>query len=275
MNGDLLADLALRADPDRPGRYLGELGPAWSYVLPSGGVLMSFALRAMREHLAAPDLPLVSASSIFCDPIPEGPVSIDVTVLRRGKSAAQLRGHLRPGHGDGGPHGLEVSATFLADRAGPDAHPARMPDVPAPEQSIPFDETRWPFLANFDIAQAIGDPMWRPGWKQGDAHQAFWHRYRKQPLLANGELDPIALPPIADTMPGALVRFLGPGNGRMYAPSLDLTVYFTGPVRSEWLLVESRASRARAGSAIGHCWIWTQDGQLVAQANQAMFLRRP
>jgi acyl-CoA thioesterase len=280
---DLLSDTALARDldaaftssPDRA-RYRGELSPSWSYILPSGGVLMSIALRAMREHVDVPGMELVSATSTFCDPIPEGPFVVDVTVLRRGKAAAQLRAHLFAAV-DGAPYGLEVAATFRRERPGPDAEPLRMPDVPPPVLPDPRPEGRWRFLHNFDHAPAIGvlgrrDPP-RDDGARHDAHFATWHRYRITPRLASGELDPIAIPPIADTMPGALFRHLGADASRLYAPSLDLTVYFAAPTRSEWLLVETRASRARGGTAIGHAFIWDQDGHLVAQANQVMFIR--
>jgi acyl-CoA thioesterase len=266
MAADLLADLALAPDPSVPGRFAASLGPAWSYVSPSGGVLLSLAVRAMREHLASPELPIVSATATFCDPVPEGPIVVDVAILRRGASGAQVRAHLAASGPAAGPYGLEVAATFLRDREGPSGQPARMPDVPPPQRSIPFglreDGTtlplRWPFLGNFEIAQAIGEPMWQKGWPRGEAHHGFWYRYKQTPRL-----------------PTALVRFLGPEAGPLFAPSLDLTVYFTGPTTSEWLLVETKAARARAGWGVGHAWIWDVDGNLVAQANQAMFLRRP
>jgi acyl-coenzyme A thioesterase PaaI-like protein len=271
---DLLADTTLARDPEEPSRWRGTLPPAWSYVLPSGGVLMSVALRAMREQLAEPQLHLVSATSIFCDPIPEGPVVVDVTVLRKGSTAAQLRAHLRSDR-EGAPHGLEVSATFRRDRPGPDAEPLRMRQVPAPVIVDAPAKRRWAFLDNFDLAPGIGDFTKREPGVVYDAHYATWHRYRVAPRTPSGELDPIAIPPVADTMPGALFRHLGPEAGRFFAPSLDLTVYFAGPTRGEWLLVETRASRARVGWAIGHAFVWDEQGHLVAQANQAMFVRRP
>lgn len=282
MTEGLLADTQLTLDPTHAGRFLATVGPAWSYLLPSGGVLMSFALRALREHLAEPGMRLVSATTIFCDPIPEGPVTIDVVVLRRGRSGSQLRARLAPIVSPVATpvadslvvYGLEVSATFLRDRPGPDVQPARMPDVPLPAASIPYESNgRWRFFDNFDVALALGEPMWKQGWQKGEAHQAFWHRYRKAPVGADGVLDSIAIPPIADTMPGALARFLGPESGPMYAPSLDLTVYFTAAPRSEWLLVETRASIARNGWGVGHASIWDTEGTLVAQASQGMFLR--
>jgi acyl-CoA thioesterase len=275
MAADLLADTKLErvVSPDGAVAYHADLPSEWSYVLPSGGVLLSVALRAMRQHLDAPELELASASALFCDPVPAGPLRVVVTVLRRGGAAAQLRAHLKA-DAEGAPHGLEVTATFVRARSGPEVQPAKMPDVPVPSAHRPEGaKSRWAFVDNFQIEHALGEASWLPGFKAGDAHQAFWYRYRVPVVGDGGFVDPIAIPPIADTMPGALAAHLGPGKTRFFAPSLDLTVYFLAPTRSEWLLVETRVPRATNGWAVGQAWIWDAEGTLVAQANQAMFLR--
>lgn len=280
MAADLLADTALERVATASGgvEYHADLPSSWSYLLPSGGVLLSLALRAMREHLAAPELKVVSATATFCDPVPAGPLVITVTALRRGGSAAQLRAHLcarvAPGAPEA-PYGLEVVATFARGRSGPEVQPATMPEVRPPSPHRPEGKpSRWPFIDQFQIDHVLGEASWLPAFKAGPAHQAFWYRYRAPVLAADGTLDPIALPPIADTMPGALSAYLGPEHPRFFAPSLDLTVYFTAPTRSENLLVETRVTRASSGWAVGHAWIWDAEGVLVAQANQAMFLKQ-
>ena len=143
-------------------------------------------------------------------------------------------------------------ATFARDREGPDVHGVAMPSVRGPSECLvaqathPSPEPLMPFYRNFEIAQAIGEPMWQPGWSKGEAHAAFWYRYRDRQRTEDGRFDPLALAPIADTMPPALVRRLGPEHPRLLAPSLDLTMYFLAPTQSEWILVESFAERARA-----------------------------
>ncbi len=120
---------------------------------------------------------------------------------------------------------------------------------------------------------ALGEPMWRPGWSAGPAHVAFWMRYLVPPRRSTEELDPMALPPLADSMPPALVRKLGPEHPRFLAPSLDLTMFFLAPAKSEWILVESRVERATAGYAVGSANLWDEHGSLVARATQSMTLR--
>jgi acyl-CoA thioesterase len=207
-------------------------------------------------------------------------MEIRVEVIRRGNAATQVRAALssteRPGPG------LEVSATFARERQGPDAYGIGMPDVPKPEdcedagmRAIRSDGQRgWlrPFYANFEVKLALGAPVWRAEWEAGEARMAFWYRYRVAQRV-HGVLDPLAIPPIADTMPSSLARRLGPHHPRYYAPSLDLTVHFLDPSRADWYLVDVRCQRARNGYATADAEIWDLDGKLIAHASQTMMLR--
>lgn len=274
----LAIDTAVTKVDKVPGLYVADLPDHWSYLNPSGGALLTVALRAMAAELADEALTLLSVTTIFCAAIHPGPLEVEVQILRRGETAAQLRARVvakaRPGPG------LEIVATYVQARPGPDVLGVAMPEVPSPEAC--FDDERrridastspYPFYRNFDVAQALGDPMWRAGWTRGEAHVASWYRYRVPQRTDDGAFDPLALPPIADTMPGALARKLGPEHPRFLAPSLDLTMYFLGPAASEWILVESFAERAVGGHAIGSANLWDTGGRLVARATQSMTLR--
>jgi acyl-CoA thioesterase len=259
-----------------PGLYACTLADRWSYRHPSGGVLMTVALRAMAREVDDAGLTLLSATTHFCQAILPGELCIEVKVLRRGESAAQVKASLTA-RGQPGP-GLEVLGTFTRDRAGPDVHGVTMPSVPTPAEAVAAsartDPEKLPSIyRNLEIAHAVGDPIWVPGWKQGEAHTGFWYRYLLPQRDALGRLDALAIPPIADTMPPALVRRLGPDHERLHMPSLDLTVFFLAPTTSEWLLVETFCERARAGYAVASANLWDEKGQLVARAAQSMTLR--
>jgi acyl-CoA thioesterase len=73
-------------------------------------------------------------------------------------------------------------------------------------------------------------------------------------------------------MPSALHRAIGPGSYRVYAPSLDLTVYTIDDTAREWLLVAATLRRARAGWAIADVDVWDDEGRFVAYGAQAMYL---
>src|SRR6476620_9296488 len=92
---DLVADTVLTPDAEVPGRYHADIPDDWKVVYIFGGVTMYAALRAMREALARPELRLVTANAIFIAPVPPGPVTIDVEVLRDGRTASQMAADLR------------------------------------------------------------------------------------------------------------------------------------------------------------------------------------
>src|SRR5882762_253201 len=100
MSADLAVDTAVRADPATPGRYHVMLPDHWDFLMPSGGVVMTCALRAAAAELGDATLRFASATTVFCTPIKNGPLVIDVVVLRRGGTTAQIRVALRDGSGE-------------------------------------------------------------------------------------------------------------------------------------------------------------------------------
>jgi acyl-CoA thioesterase len=276
---DLARDTAVTKLTVAPGWYTAELSNAWDFRTPSGGALMTVAMRAMQQELADPGLRPLSANTHFCSPVPAGPLEIRVEVLRHGGAAAQLRAQLSSTTMPG--PGLEVSATFARDRDGFDLIDTSPPVVPPPDQCPSFDEVelmgghfRPPFFANFDSRLAEGQFWWSGDWAAGPARIARWFRYRVPQRLADGRFDPLAIPPVADTMPPALIQKLGPNHPPFFAPSLDLTVHFLEDTRAEWLLTRVHARRARAGYATADAEIWDDAGRLLAYATQMMLLRR-
>ena len=265
---DLAADT--RAEPLGGGRYRLVLPPTWSFLLPSGGVLATAALRAAADELGDPALRLVSTTTTFCTPIEAGPIDLEVVVLRRGHAACQVRVHAAGASAPDG--GLETLATFARDRVGPEVVGARPPVVPPPDQAPPMEDVLAPFFANLEGRRALGSPLRGPGLVAGPALYARWFRYRR-PQRAGGLLDRLALPPIADTMPAALAQALGPGPYRFFAPSLDLTLQIVDDTARDWVLVVSRVRRAHAGWAIGEADLWDDEGRLLAIASQAMYVR--
>ena len=130
MAHDLRADTALTPDPTRAGRFHANIPDAWKVVYVFGGVSMYAALRAMDEALDRPDLPLVTANAIFISPVPPGPITIDVDVLRNGRGASQVAADLRvPGSES---PALRVHGVF---GVGP-RHRARAPRGAVPRSAV-------------------------------------------------------------------------------------------------------------------------------------------
>jgi acyl-CoA thioesterase len=278
MPADLEADTAVRADDHVPGRYHLVLPDHWDYMNPSGGVLVTCALRAAVAELAEPELQLASATTVFATPIRSGPLVADVHVIRRGKSAAQMRVSLR--HvGPPDEPGLELVGTFIRDRRGPDVKGVAFPEtVKSLADALPVDDNasnnphhRLRFYHQIDCRIAEGERFWTPAMEAGPARYARWFRY-KVPQRDGARLDRLALPPLIDTMPTALQRAIGPGPYRFFAPSLDLTTYVVDDTSREWLLVVATMRRARVGWAIADAEVWDDEGRLVAYGSQAMYL---
>jgi len=277
MSADLAVDTAVRADPSTPGRYHVMLPDHWDFLMPSGGVVMTCALRAATAELGDPALRFASATTIFCTPIKNGPLVADVFVLRRGGSTAQLRVALRDGSGE---PGLELLATFMRDRKGPDVRGVAFPDVKALADALPVEDigrhnphARLRFHQQFEYKLADGERFGEPDFVPGPARYARWARYKTPQRDAVGRFDRLALMPLIDMMPAALHRAIGPGSYRFFAPSLDLTTYVIDDTTREWLLFAVTARRAKAGWAIADTEVWDDEGRFVAYGSQAMFLR--
>jgi len=272
------ADLAADTTAERvaPGRYRLDVSRRWDFLLPSGGMVTSAALRAAAAELGDDDLRLVSATAIFCEPNHPGPVDIDVELLRAGGSAVQTLVHMRAPGGAG----VRVTATFGRERVGPDLRGAAPPDVPPPDASLDLtaDEPRNPhararFFTNLECRMAVGTRFWTDEFVAGPARCGRWFRYRRPQRDVRGHLDRLALLPIADTMPAALTQAIGPGSYRFHAPSLDLTMHVVDDTDREWVLVSAYVRRARGGWAIGEAELWDDQGRLLAVASQAMYVR--
>jgi len=282
MSADLAADTAVHADPSTSGRYHITLSDRWDYLLPSGGVVMTCALRVAEAAVGDPALRAASATTIFATPIHPGALVADAHVIRRGKGATQVRvvlKHATPPK-DADNVGLEMIVTLLRDRGGPDVKGVAFPtDVRALADALPAEDAapnnphaRFRFYQQLDCRIATGERYWTDGLVAGPARYARWFRYKVPQRDANGCFDRLALPPLIDTMPTALHRAIGPGAYRFYAPSLDLTTYFVDDTAREWVLVDVTLRRARGGWAIADAEVWDDEGRFIAYGSQAMYL---
>lgn len=282
---DLAADTAVRPDPEVAGRYHLALPGHWDFLLPSGGVVMTCALRAAAAAIGDPQLRLASATTTFCTPFHPGALVADVELLRRGGATAQLRVAMRhaqppPGARPSDNIGLALTATFVRERSGPDVTAVQMPAVRAVADARSVDDgaatnphARFRFYHQLECRIADGEPTWLPDAPAGPARYARWFRYRTPQRGADGLLDRLALPPLLDTMPSALQRAIGGGGYRFFAPSLDLTTYVVDDTDREWLLVATTLRRARAGWAVADAEVWDDTGRLIAHGSQAMFIQ--
>jgi acyl-CoA thioesterase len=268
----------------RHGRYRVDVDPRWNCpVVPQGGMMVALAAKAMAVELDEPDQRLRSLTTVFAGQVPSGPVTIDVRVLRRGRSISQAMADIR---GPGADAGHATVAVFGRSRAGFEFTDLRMPEVPPPHECPSFRDPLppeagnferrppFPFWENVEGRPALGHPPWED-YVPSSSECAAWYRFDEPPMLADGTLDPFAVVALCDLMPSSVGERMGPGQPQWLPPSADLTVHLLAEARSEWLLAHLRARRATQGYASLEMAAWDQTGQLVAHAAQIMFLTFP
>jgi len=267
MPHDLWSDTTLTRDHGRPRRFHAHIPDAWKVVYVFGGVSMFTALRAMRQSLARDDLSLVTANAIFVAPVPPGAVTVDVEVLRNGRSASQVAADLRV-PGVPGP-ALRVHGVFGAAHDTQLVHEeVRFPEVPGPhevavpeERANPFghinfhDQTEWRPVSPLD------DP--------GKGHFLGWVR------MHEGEPDLLTLAVHGDVLGPAVGRAIGPGAGgfSFMVLSLEIGIRFVRPPVTPWVLQEIEAWHIGDGYATGPARLWDEQGNLCAIATQTANLR--
>lgn len=274
-----------------PGRYDVDISPEWNCpVVPQGGMMAALAVRAMVLELAAndgnggepaPPLPLRSSTTVFAAPVPHGPATIDVRVLRRGRSMSQVMATAR---GPGAEAGHTTVAVFGRARPGFRFTDVAMPDVPAASDCPSFrdpppadwDEefTPFPFWLKVEGRPASGHPPWEP-YEPTTSDSCLWYRLDDTPIRPDGTVDPLALLVFGDTMPGSVHEKIGHGGPMWMPPSADFTFHLFAEPRSQWILGHSRARHAGNGYASLEMALWDPAVGLVAQATQVMYFVFP
>jgi acyl-CoA thioesterase len=268
MPRDLRDDTALTADPERPGRFHGNLPDAWTVVYIFVGVSMYAALRAMEERLGRTDLSLVTANAIFLAPVAPGPITIDVDVMRDGRRASQVAADLRiPGAES---PALRVHGVFGAAHDTELEHQeVRFPEVPlpadielAPDRPNPFCHINFHDQTDWRPVSPLDDP--------GKGHFLSWVRLREsEPHL-------LSLAVHGDVLGPAVGRALGPPDerGMFMVLSLEIGIRFVRCPVTPWVLQEIEAWHIGEGYATGPARLWDEAGNLCAIATQTANLRR-
>lgn len=290
--GDAVAftrQMALVADGQRPGRYRVDVDARWNCpVVPQGGVMAAVATAAMQAELAHPEQRLRTLTTVFAAQVPAGPVTIDVSVLRRGRTMSQATATVRPAGADADAPGHTTVAVFGSERGGFEFTDLAMPVVDPPEDCPSFRDPPPPGVADdfperppFEFWEhvegraALGNAPW-DDYVPSASDCAHWYRFEEPPMRPDGTLDPLAVIALCDLMPSSVGQRMGPGARTWYPPSADLTVHLFEDARSEWLLAHLRARRATEGYASVECALWDPAGAtLVAHATQVMFLAFP
>lgn len=280
--GDSRFARQLDLDHDGGGRYRTDVSDIWNCpIVPHGGLVTAVAARAMACELDDPEQRLRTITTVFAGAVQAGPVEIDVTLLRRGRSISQVSATLRNVGADAG---LTAMAVFGADRRGFEFTDLDRPEARPPEECPSFREMTaevgtGPFHFNFwdhvDNRMVKGHARWDDFPPSPTSERIYWYRFDEPPFLDGGVLDPLALVTLCDTMPGAVAEKIGSDHPVWLPPSADLTVHVLGEARSEWVLARNRCRRAGDGYASLDIELWDPDGGLVAYGTQVAFFVFP
>ncbi len=271
-----------------PGRYHVELSPDWNCpVVPQGGLMSALAARAMQLELGrtsadgADGLDLRTLTTVYAAQVPAGSATVDVDVLRQGRSMSQLTATVRAEGADAGHTSIAV---FGRERAGFSFTDLVMPEVPPPGACPSFrdppppevdaGEGPFPFWERLEGRAASGHAPWEEFTPSASDNSA-WYRFDDPPRLADGRLDPLMLISMADTMPSSISERIGTHGTDWYPPSADLTIHLLGQPVSEWILGHKRARHAGDGYASIEMALWDPEVGLVAHACQMMFFVFP
>jgi acyl-CoA thioesterase len=262
--------------------YEAVIDDSWNlHPLPQGGIVTALAVRAMSDVLDDPAQVLRLLHTSFVAQVASGPVSIDVELLRRGRSMSHLRAEVV---NTGASRGHLTTGIFGSSRPGFDFTDLRPPpDVPPPASCRSFRDPPPPGAVAFEPTPfwdkhvegrtVLGHAPWED-YAPDRAEHATWYRFDEPPFLADGTLDPLALVVLADTMPGAVAEKLGRRDRSWFAPSIDLTVHILDECRSSWVLAHNRARHAGDGYASADMALWdygpegSDRPRLIAYATQ-------
>lgn len=266
---------------DTEGRYTASISDAWVLAIaPQGGIVTAIALEAMHAFLDDDQQRLRTQTTVFAAPVLAGPIEIEVTVLRRGRSMSQLRAEVR---NPGAAAGLTVLAVFGTTRPGPTFLDLTPPEVAGPDGIRSFrdplpdhvDPERYGFVPRPFWEQvcegrpAIGRAPWDP-FEEGPSDVVHWYRYEHAPVV-DGRLHR-AVPVVAcDMMPSSVAQKTGPSDPPWFGPSTDYTLHLFDPAPEGWLLGHLRARAGGDGYASVEMALWSEQRTLVAHATQVMF----
>jgi acyl-coenzyme A thioesterase PaaI-like protein len=249
------------------GRFSADVDPEWTIRgKPNGGYLLAMLGRASAAETEHDHV--IAASAHYLHAPEPGSVSIQVTLLRAGRSASQVRAVMSQ---KGTPC---VESLFTMSRLDPDVNPFWTDGLPRANQvpyeaAVPLvartpDGGRVAIMDQIEVRLEPDSAAFTKGAPRGRGELRGWLG-----LPAGEPFDPASLLFAVDAYPPATfdIEFSG------WVPTLELTVYVRalpapGPVR-----VLQRAQLIDAQRVDEACFVWDSAGRLVAQSTQLAGIR--
>jgi acyl-CoA thioesterase len=257
----------------RPNEFETAVHPLWTVGdKPNGGYLLALLGRAARttgREESGHSWEIVSSAITYLRPPELGPAAITTSLLRRGRSAAQVRAVLRQHDTD-----IVEATSVLADLP---AHAATRYDAtpaltaPEPQDCLPLPPRipGGPEVGVMKVTELRLDPATMPFGEASASPEAKaelqgWSRF------ADGrDPDPLSLLFFNDAIPPATFRIGSTG----WVPTLQMSAYVRARPAPGWLGIRMTANLVADGMVDETCVLWDSSGQVVAQATQLARLR--
>lgn len=250
---------------------------------PNGGYLLAVlgraAVAAVGDHAppghsagASPARHVVGATATYVSPPTTGPAVVRTEVLRRGRTASQVRAALVQDDRVTVDVVLTVAALSDAPAAWGDVPPVELPDEDTCRADRRTDRSALPGLDEPPLAKVLRtsfDPgvlSFLSGEPSGTGELRAWL------ALADGsDWDPLSLLFAVDALPPATFEVALTG----WVPTLSLTAYIRAVPAPGPLRVRFRANVIAGGLVDETADLWDSAGRLVAQSTQLAAIRLP
>ncbi|HUO45945.1 MAG TPA: thioesterase family protein [Acidimicrobiia bacterium] len=241
------------------GLYQAEVSERWSIGgRPNGGYLMGIALNALILESPHPD-PL-TATGHFLSAAEPGPATVDVEMIKRGRSVSTARAVLRQNDRSR----VELLATMgdLDGQTGPSRMLSAPPDLAANLVSSQGRPAPHPIVERFEFALPAEQAQVAAGIVDPAQERA---EFAGKIRFADGMTPTMAsLPLLVDAYPPAVFNLglLG------WTPTIELTVHARGRPRGQWQILRVYTRHLIGGLLEEDAELWNEDGSLVAQSRQ-------
>jgi hypothetical protein len=263
---------AVRPTSD-PSVFEVEIHPLWSVGdKPNGGYLLALLGRAARsagQGDTGEQWDVASSAVTYVLPPQPGPATVRTTVLRRGRSASQVRAVMTQDSRDTVDAVFVISDIPAATRVRYDG--IEQLDVAGPDECVqlpPLTPTGLVvgMLEAIDLRMDPRTLPWAPATEGARAELRGWTRF------VDGRVpDPLALLFLADAVPPATLMIGSTG----WVPTLQMSVYVRARPEPGWLGIRFTANLVADGLVDETCVLWDEGRRVVAQATQLARLRFP
>ncbi|MEM9195223.1 MAG: thioesterase family protein [Myxococcota bacterium] len=241
---------------EAPGRYQAHVPPGWEQGRGIyGGLVFALLARAIEAE-ADPDRTIRSLSGEIPEPVPAGPLEIEVERIRRGSSLSNYRATIQHAGQVKAQTSAIVAAAREVDLTVAVDPPSIRPWKDAPKVEVP-PGIGPPFASNFDFRPFEGLPF--VGAKT--ARIEGWVQF-KTPLSA---IDVPAVAALADSYWPAWFSIVpGPRPMGTVAFTLQLTSKARALDPADPIYFRSWVDHAADGFVIERRELWTGSGELIA-----------